>query len=172
MTTRRIAPTLAALALLAAAPAWAQSGQPTTGANSTPPSTTTPMTGGTSSSGNSTTGGAGTMGQPGRMGTGAGSIDSTSTSTSSKPWRASKLIGAEVYGNDNKKIGEIDDLLVGNSGGMQAVISVGGFLGIGDKLVSVPYSELQHGEHWMLPGADQDSLKNRPEFKYADNSNG
>ncbi|HWL80696.1 MAG TPA: PRC-barrel domain-containing protein [Roseomonas sp.] len=165
MTTRRIAPTLAALALLAAAPAWAQSGQSNTGANSTPPSTTTPMTGGTSSGATST------PGQSGRMGTGAGSIDSNTASTSSKPWRASKLIGTDVYGTDNKKIGEIDDLLVGNNGDMQAVISVGGFLGIGNKLVAVPYKELQHGEHWMLPGADQDSLKSRPEFKYADNTN-
>ncbi|MXP62436.1 PRC-barrel domain containing protein [Roseomonas sp. M0104] len=121
------------------------------------------MTGGSSAAGT------GTMGQAGRMGTGAGSA-ATSTS-SSKPWRASKLIGADIYGADNKKIGEIDDLLVGNGGDMQAVISVGGFLGIGEKLVSVPYSDLQHGEHWMLPGANQDSLKNRPEFKYAEHTN-
>jgi len=152
MSTRRIAPALAALVLLAAAPAWAQSSPSGSGANSTPPSTTTPP--------------ASTM--PG--GSAAGAATSTTASTAGKPWRASKLIGADVYGADDKKIGQIDDLLINDSGEMQAVISVGGFLGIGDRLVSVPYRELQHGERWMLPGANQDSLKSRPEFSYADNT--
>lgn len=155
MTARSIAPTLAALALLAAAPAWAQSAPPTTGgANSTPPSSTTPMTGGTPVDRSATT----------------GSGKTSRDAVDQKPWRASKVIGADVYGADNKKIGSIDDLLVSESGEMTAVLSVGGFLGIGDKLVTVPYGELKHAEHWMLPGADEESLKGRPEFRYADNS--
>ncbi|HWX48944.1 MAG TPA: PRC-barrel domain-containing protein [Roseomonas sp.] len=165
MTACRIAPTLAALALLAAAPAWAQSSPPTSGgANSTPPSSTTPMTGAPPSGGTASP----HVGAPAARAPGSASDMSSRSTTDQKPWRASKLIGADVYGADNRKIGDVDDLLVSESGDLTAVLSVGGFLGIGNKLVSVPYSELKHGEHWMLPGANEESLKGRPEFRYAD----
>ena len=47
-------------------------------------------------------------------------------------WRAP--IGVYVYGADNKKIGKIDDILIGHDGNAQAVvIGVGGFLGTGRR---------------------------------------
>ena len=59
-------------------------------------------------------------------------------------WRAPKLIGVDVYGADNKKIGKIDDILMGHDGKAQAVvIGVGGFLGIGKKDVAVPFSAIE-----------------------------
>lgn len=58
-------------------------------------------------------------------------------------WRSSKLVGASVYGPDNKSIGSIDDLIVDTNGGIKAaVIGVGGFLGVGQKDVAVPFSAL------------------------------
>jgi hypothetical protein len=49
-----------------------------------------------------------------------------------------------------------------------AVLSVGGFLGMGTKYVVVPYSALVvHDKRMMLPGATKESLKSLPEFKYA-----
>jgi hypothetical protein len=59
-------------------------------------------------------------------------------------WRSSKLVGASVYGPDNKSIGSIDDLIVDGNGGIKAaVIGVGGFLGVGQKDVAVPFSALK-----------------------------
>src|SRR5579863_3369860 len=54
--------------------------------------------------------------------------------------RASKLIGSGVFNDQNQQIGSIDDLIVAPDAKVTiAVISVGGFLGIGSKLVAVPY---------------------------------
>jgi len=59
-------------------------------------------------------------------------------------WRASKLDGVNVYGSDNQKIGSISDILLDSSGQAKvAVIGVGGFLGVGQKDVGVPFSQLQ-----------------------------
>ena len=60
--------------------------------------------------------------------------------------RGSKIKGVDVYGPDNQKVGDIDELLVDRDGKIEAVvIGVGGFLGIGQKDVAIPYAELQ----WM-----------------------
>ena len=84
-------------------------------------------------------------------------------------FRSSKLVGAPVVNDANQSIGKIDDLLVGRSDKvLYAVLSVGGFLGVGSKLVAVPYASLQIGaKDVVLPGGDKDKLKALPEFKYA-----
>jgi len=49
-----------------------------------------------------------------------------------------------------------------------AVLSVGGFLGVGAHLVAVPYTQLQPaGDHMVLAGGNKEALKALPEFKYA-----
>jgi hypothetical protein len=59
-------------------------------------------------------------------------------------WRAPKLIGVAVYGPDNKKIGTIKDIMIGHDGAARSVvIAVGGFLGLGEKEVAVPFSAVQ-----------------------------
>jgi hypothetical protein len=51
-------------------------------------------------------------------------------------WRASRVVGATVFSDGNERIGTISDLIVTPEGGIsEAVLSVGGFLGIGAKLV-------------------------------------
>jgi hypothetical protein len=69
----------------------------------------------------------------------------------------------------NETVGTIDDLIVTPSEKVPfAVLSVGGFLGMGTKYVVVPYSELQvQDKKMVLSGATRDSLKALPEFKYA-----
>lgn len=83
--------------------------------------------------------------------------------------RASKLIGANVVNDANESIGKIDDLIVANDGrALFAVLSVGGFLGMGDRLVAVHEESLKVGDKKVtLPGATKDQLKALPEFKYA-----
>jgi hypothetical protein len=83
-------------------------------------------------------------------------------------YRASKVIGSSV--NDaNETIGKIDDLLVSPDGKQPyAVLSIGGFLGMGTRLVVVPYETLKFAENKViLPGGTKESLKMLPEFKYA-----
>lgn len=68
----------------------------------------------------------------------------TSTTTASGEWRASKMSGLKVYNEANENIGSVNDLLMDKSGAIKiAVIGVGGFLGMGEHLVAVPYEKLK-----------------------------
>ncbi|QOG16942.1 MULTISPECIES: PRC-barrel domain-containing protein [Bradyrhizobium] len=68
----------------------------------------------------------------------------TTTTTASGEWRASKMSGLKVYNDANENIGSINDLLMDKSGAIKiAVIGVGGFLGMGEHLVAVPYEKLK-----------------------------
>ena len=84
-------------------------------------------------------------------------------------YRASKLVGTAVKNSANETVGKIDDLIVSrNDKVLYAVLSVGGFLGIGSKLVAVPYASLQIDQkNLVLPNGSKDQLKALPEFKYA-----
>ena len=58
-------------------------------------------------------------------------------------WLTSKLVGVAIYGPENKKVGSIIDVLMkpdGNADSM--VIGLGGFLGIGEKDVSVAFDQV------------------------------
>jgi len=87
-------------------------------------------------------------------------------------FRASKVIGSTVVNDQNETVGKIDDVIIpgtGNNKDPVAVISVGGFLGVGSKLVAIPYKELRPDpskNEFVLPGATKDSLKTLPEFRY------
>ena len=82
--------------------------------------------------------------------------------------RVSKIVGATVYTSDNKDLGKIDDLVMTKDNQITlAVVSVGGFLGVGSKLVAFPYKALtQDGDHLTLPGVTTDSLNAMPSFEY------
>jgi sporulation protein YlmC with PRC-barrel domain len=62
-------------------------------------------------------------------------------------WRASKVVGLNVYNDQNENVGSINDLLMDKSGSVKAaVISVGGFLGMGSRLVALPYEKLKFSD--------------------------
>jgi sporulation protein YlmC with PRC-barrel domain len=62
-------------------------------------------------------------------------------------WRASKVVGVNVYNDNNESLGAINDLLTDKSGNIKAVvISVGGFLGVGTRLVAVPFDKIKFVE--------------------------
>jgi len=73
--------------------------------------------------------------------------DTTATSSSMHKegeWRASKLVGVNVYNESNEKIGDINDVILDQSGKVANVIlGVGGFLGIGEHYVSVNFGKLK-----------------------------
>jgi sporulation protein YlmC with PRC-barrel domain len=86
-------------------------------------------------------------------------------------YRASKLAGADVFNKNKDTIGTVDDLIVSPGGdrGTYAILSVGGFLGLGKHLVAVPFNDLQiTNRRVVLPEATKKSLEALPEFKYAD----
>lgn len=59
-------------------------------------------------------------------------------------WRASKLVGLAVYNDSNEKLGDISEILVDNSGKINAVIiGVGGFLGVGQHDIAVSFDRLK-----------------------------
>jgi sporulation protein YlmC with PRC-barrel domain len=77
----------------------------------------------------------------------SGSSSSTMASDSSShkgEWRTSKLMGLDVYNDNNEKLGDINEVLVDKSGKITAVvIGVGGFLGIGENDVAVAFDKLK-----------------------------
>jgi len=59
-------------------------------------------------------------------------------------WRASKVVGLNVYNEKNESLGSINDLLTDKTGNIKAVvIGVGGFLGVGEHLVVVPFDKIK-----------------------------
>jgi hypothetical protein len=84
-------------------------------------------------------------------------------------YRASQIIGGSVLNQNDDKIGTVDDLIVEPSEKVPfAILSVGGFLGLGEHLVAVPFSNLRiSADKIVLPGATKDELKTLPEFEYA-----
>ena len=82
--------------------------------------------------------------------------------------KASGLLGMEVRNNENEKLGEVKDLVMDMSSGKvsYAVLSVGGFLGIGEKLIALPPGALKIGENkeYLLLEADKAKIQAAPGF--------
>ncbi len=86
---------------------------------------------------------------------------------------SSKLIGLDVYNNDNKDIGTIKDIAINSNGDVKGyILSVGGFLGIGDHYVAVrpsaihlTYNATDAKWHAKMD-ANAGQLKSAPEYKY------
>ncbi len=92
-------------------------------------------------------------------------VDVVKTATG---YRASKIIGGTVVNDANETVGKVDDIIIGTDKMPYAVLSVGGFLGVGNKLVVLPYDSLStNGSKLTMPGATKEALKALPEFKYA-----
>src|SRR4051794_5357820 len=62
-------------------------------------------------------------------------------------WRASKLMGLNVYNDANEKLGDINELILDKDGKVSAVvIGVGGFLGMGEHDIAVSMDKLKFVE--------------------------
>lgn len=82
--------------------------------------------------------------------------------------RMSQIISSRIYNDRDQNVGEVDDVLLTANGPM-AIVQVGGFLGIGGRLVQMPLSELRWNaerERLMLPGSTKEMLEARPAFEY------
>jgi sporulation protein YlmC with PRC-barrel domain len=84
-------------------------------------------------------------------------------------YRMSKLLGSTVINDKSEKIGTLDDMISDKKQLNFAILQVGGFLGLGGRLVAVPYDSLvidDKGQKITLPGASKEALKNLTEFHY------
>jgi sporulation protein YlmC with PRC-barrel domain len=91
------------------------------------------------------------------------------SSLSTMHWLASDIYKADVYDNSEDKIGTVTDLIMDNTGTVTtAVVSVGGFLGVGAKDVAVPFNALKvtsrDGKDWLVLNETKDQLKAAPAF--------
>jgi sporulation protein YlmC with PRC-barrel domain len=85
-------------------------------------------------------------------GNAAATLGDALTQESPDQWRASKLAGVTVYGPENKDVGKITDVLMSKDGKAEyVIIGVGGFLGIGEKDVAVPYDQVKFIEQPITP---------------------
>jgi sporulation protein YlmC with PRC-barrel domain len=85
--------------------------------------------------------------------------NATATMHRDGEWRASKLAGVNVYNEANEKIGDISDVILDKSGKAEKVIlGVGGFLGMGEHLVAVPFDKIK----WMNEPARSASTSTAP----------
>ena len=93
------------------------------------------------------------FGQAPSVTTDSANTDKATTATTASPvdmasmkgnWRTSKLVGLSVYNDNNESLGSINDLLTDKNGDIKAVvIGVGGFLGVGEHLVAVPFDKVK-----------------------------
>jgi sporulation protein YlmC with PRC-barrel domain len=91
------------------------------------------------------------------------------TPAQSQAATGSKMIGAAVFNDQNQQVGTVDDLILDKADKVVlAVISVGGFLGVGGKLVAVKYEALHPDDkgHVVMPEASKDALGKMPSFTY------
>ena len=84
-------------------------------------------------------------------------------------WRATAIIGADVYNDAGENIGRLEDMIITSKDTIPyAVVSVGGFLGMNAHHVVVIASALELvGKKLTLHGATKDSLKALPNFTFA-----
>jgi sporulation protein YlmC with PRC-barrel domain len=74
----------------------------------------------------------------------AAAADRAASSHKEGEWRASKLVGVNVYNEANEKIGDINDVILDKAGKVvNVVLGVGGFLGMGEHYVAVAYDKLK-----------------------------
>lgn len=84
-------------------------------------------------------------------------------------YRSSMVVGSSVVNDAGDTIGKIEDLLISSDGKRPyAILSIGGFLGMGAHLIAVPYDKLVFGDKKVtLPGGTKDGLRMLPEFKFS-----
>ena len=86
-----------------------------------------------------------------------------------KGWSARRqILGHHVYNDKNEKIGEVEDIIISpERSASYAIVSTGGFLGIGSHDVAIPAAQLKESnDRLVLPGATKETLRSMPRFEY------
>jgi len=78
-------------------------------------------------------------------------------------WQGSKLIGLNVYNDQNQKIGTIQQLMVDKNGNIASVvIGVGGLLGVGERDVAVKFADLKFSDQPVPSSSSSSAPAPRP----------
>jgi sporulation protein YlmC with PRC-barrel domain len=190
----KTAATALILSATLALPALAQSTSTPTGQqnnNMPAASTNTPAGSSAGTTNNTATPGAANTGSSRPMNTQASTASGSMFVTASgNLWPADRLEDVEVFNDKNEKIGTIEDVLVDDQGKIGGVVvSVGGFLGMGERHVAVSFNALRWEmgnnanrgtttgsntqnaakaapERAVLAGATKDQLQNAPQYRY------
>ena len=97
-------------------------------------------------------------------------MPATELVTVAKGWSAkNQILGKPVYNEKDEKVGQVDDIIVTPDKAVSyAILGVGGFLGLGEREIAIPFKQLKAGDgKFMLRGATKDALKGLPAFSYA-----
>jgi len=97
-------------------------------------------------------------------------VPATEMTILTKGWSAKKqILDKSVYNEQNEKVGEVVDIIVAPDKAISyAIVSVGGFLGMGEHYVTIPFNQLKADDgKFVLRGATKDALKALPPFEYA-----
>jgi sporulation protein YlmC with PRC-barrel domain len=85
-------------------------------------------------------------------------------------WSARRqILGENVYNDKDERIGEVEDIIISpERSASYAIVSTGGFLGIGSHDVAIPAPQLKESnDRLTLPGATKETLRAMPPFEYA-----
>ena len=98
----------------------------------------------------------------------AGQVLAQTGGTPLQGWqRSSQITGMAVNNPQGEKLGKIDDLLIDQNGAVKyAILSHGGLLGIGDKLIPIPWKALKLGKEktTLVVNIDEVALEKAPNF--------
>ncbi len=77
------------------------------------------------------------------------------------------IMGKAVYNEADEKIGDISDVVLASDGqAAYFIVGAGGFLGLGEHNVAIPYEKIQqNGDKMVLPGFTKDQLKALPKVE-------
>jgi hypothetical protein len=84
---------------------------------------------------------------------------------------AEDIQGRYVYGPNEDNIGDVGELVMTEDGKIdKVIIDVGGFLGIGERPVAIPFADLQfrkeeNADLWISVPYTQEELENLPEWE-------
>jgi sporulation protein YlmC with PRC-barrel domain len=80
-----------------------------------------------------------------------------------------QLLGQPVYNDKNERVGKVEDIIITpERAASYAIVSTGGFLGIGAHDVAIPAGQIQmNKDRLVLPGATKESIRAMPPFEYA-----
>ncbi len=102
----------------------------------------------------------------------AETIDTSAFKTEQAPgeWRGVNYIGQPIVNSSGQKIGDVNDILFDRTGKITTVvIGVGGFLGLGEKRVALPFSAITYseidGKRQIMVPLTKEALQAAPEYK-------
>jgi len=95
--------------------------------------------------------------------------NSPATASPATEWLASNVYNQSVYDKNEQKIGDLTDLIIERDGRIKsAIVGVGGFLGVGQKEVEVPFTDLKmmtrNGKNWLALDRTKDQLQSAPTY--------